>query len=43
MENVMEAGAQWQLKLVRDIAGALENLEWVVEFGTQFPSAGNIQ
>jgi hypothetical protein len=43
MENVVEAGARRQLKLVRDIADALENLEWVVEFGTQFPSAGNIQ
>jgi hypothetical protein len=43
MEHVVEVGALRQLKLVQDIADALENLERALELRTQFPAVGDIQ
>jgi hypothetical protein len=42
MEDVMEAGALWQLELVRDVAHALEYLERPIELGPQFPTVDDV-
>jgi hypothetical protein len=42
VEHVVAAGTLWQLKLVRDVADALKDLEWYVEFKTQLPATGDI-
>jgi hypothetical protein len=43
MEDVVKMSTLWQLKLVRDITDALENLKRAIEFWTQFPLASDIK